>query len=74
VHAIDAERVTDGSDQRSFRVGAARRARRPLFMLLRPRIHNHELTDVGDSEQATGNHSDRPSMGTKRRLAHENLP
>ncbi len=37
-------------------------------------IHHHELTEVGDSEQATGNHSDRPGMGTERRLGHENLP
>jgi hypothetical protein len=29
---------------------------------------------VGNSEQATGNHSDRPGMGTERRLGHENLP
>jgi hypothetical protein len=28
---------------------------------------------VGDSEQSTGNHSDRPGMGTERGLGHENL-
>ena len=37
-------------------------------------IHGQELADVGDGEQATGNHSDRPGMGTERRLGHENLP
>jgi len=37
-------------------------------------IHDHELADMGDGEQATGNHSDRPGMGTERRFGHENLP
>jgi hypothetical protein len=44
------------------------------IIVSRAAIHDHELTEVGNSEQATGNHSDRPGMGTERRLGHENLP
>jgi hypothetical protein len=36
-------------------------------------VRDHELTDMGDGEQAAGNHSDRSGMGTERRFGHENL-
>ena len=37
-------------------------------------LRSMTTADVGNSEQATGNHSDRAGMGTERRLGHENLP